>query len=91
MAAVRKDYYSCSPYACRRMHHARHCMLRVGAGMCVGWCSLPPIIMRLAYTKCMYEASQPFWADSRWVYSTSASQCGQCFRIERSVAARACL
>jgi hypothetical protein len=49
VAAVRKDYYNRSPYACRRVHHARHCMLRVGAGMRVGWCSLPPIIMRLAY------------------------------------------
>ena len=33
VAAVRKDYYNRSPYACRRVHHARHCMLRVGAGM----------------------------------------------------------
>jgi hypothetical protein len=28
-----KGYYNCSPYACRAMHHARHSMLRVGAGM----------------------------------------------------------
>jgi hypothetical protein len=33
VAAVREDYYNRSPYACRRVHHARHCMLRVGAGM----------------------------------------------------------